>query len=104
MGMVDVKIAVGKRIYSIQCEEENQERLNMLANRLNRKINEMSFQMKNIDEQTILVMHSLIVMDDLDAMVTEKSEDESGEQSDLSVELEALYNRVIEIKKALENK
>lgn len=104
MGMVDVKIAVGKRIYSIQCEEENQERLNMLANRLNRKINEMSFQMKNIDEQTILVMHSLMIMDDLDAMVTEKSENESDSDYDVFAELEALHNRIKKIKKVLEDK
>lgn len=67
-----VEIQIGKSYYKIACETEQKEKLLELANRLNQRLDELSFSLKFSDEKMLLVMSALAMEEELISATEEK--------------------------------
>lgn len=63
--MAEVEIAVGKSKYKIQCQESEKEKLLETAEKLNERVNHLSFSFRNLDEKTLLVISALTMEEEL---------------------------------------
>jgi cell division protein ZapA (FtsZ GTPase activity inhibitor) len=63
---MNIEISIGKSRYKINCEEGQKEKLIRLADHLNKRVNSLSFKMKNIDEKTLLAISALMIAEELE--------------------------------------
>ena len=82
--MAEVEIAIGKSKYMIGCQESDKEKLMKTASKLNERVNRLSFSFRNIDEKTILVLSALMIEEELQNSVREKSHEKNNETAPLS--------------------
>jgi cell division protein ZapA (FtsZ GTPase activity inhibitor) len=59
------EIQIGKSHYKIACEEHEKEKLQNLAERLNRRMDELTKSLKVSDEKMLLVMSALAMEEEL---------------------------------------
>jgi cell division protein ZapA (FtsZ GTPase activity inhibitor) len=59
---MNIEIPIGKSRYKINCEEGQKEKLRRLAERLNKRVNSLSLEMKNVDEKTLLAISALPIV------------------------------------------
>lgn len=76
-----IEIPIGKSLYKISCQKGEEEKLLQVAHKLNQRINNLSLQLKNADEKTLLVISSLMIQEELDRK-KEKDEESDEEASD----------------------
>ena len=63
---MNIEIPIGKSRYKINCEEGKKEKLLRLAERLNKRVNSLSLEMKNVDEKTLLAISALMMEEELE--------------------------------------
>ena len=63
---MNIEIPIGKSRYKINCEEGQKEKLLRLAERLNKRVNSLSLEMKNVDEKTLLAISALMIEEELE--------------------------------------
>ena len=68
--MSSLEIYIGKSKYTIDCEESQRARIISLASRLNEKVNNMSLNMRGVDEKTILMLAAITIEEELDNLKT----------------------------------
>lgn len=68
-----VEIVIGQSRYTIECEEDQKSQLTKLATKLDRKFNDISKSLPNIDEKTILVISALMTESDLEDLKNNSS-------------------------------
>lgn len=90
--MPKVEISVGKSLYKIDCSESEKENLLKLANRLNERVNKLSFSMRDVDERTILLTAALMMEGEL----AQKSKTNSSDADEEKVTEEDVYDAVSE--------
>lgn len=61
-----LKLAVGKKIYKVKCQESEKEKLIKIAKIVNRKLNLLAMNMKDSDEKTIMFMTALMIQEELE--------------------------------------
>jgi len=83
--MAEVEIAIGKSKYKIGCEEGREENLIKSAERLNERVNRISFSFRNIDEKTLLVLCALTVEEELQKAKAQESNSSATEISDQDI-------------------
>ena len=89
-----IEIPVGKSRYKITCEESEKERLELLGKKLNKRVNQLSEQMKYTDEKTLLVITALMLEEELEQAPSRGSSGDEDEEEKLSEE--DVYNAVSE--------
>lgn len=72
------KIAIGKSIYEIACKAGEEESLQKLAAKLNTRVNNLSLQLKGLDEKTLLVITALLLEEELENKQTVVSKDDDS--------------------------
>lgn len=90
-----LEIPVGKSRYKITCEETEQERLELLGKKLNKRVNDLSQQMKYTDEKTLLVITALMLEEELEQSPSDKRPDNDEDEEEKLTE-EDVYNAVSE--------
>lgn len=63
--MAEIEIAIGRSRYVIQCQESEKEKLNIAAERLNERVNNLSLSFRNLDDQTLLAISALVIEEEL---------------------------------------
>lgn len=63
--MTEIEIAIGKSKYFIECQESEKEKFLAAAERLNERVNRLSFSLRNLDEKTLLVISALTIEEEL---------------------------------------
>jgi cell division protein ZapA (FtsZ GTPase activity inhibitor) len=63
---MNIEIPIGKSRYKINCEEGQKEKLLRLAELLNKRVNSLSLEMKNVDEKTLLAISALMMEEELE--------------------------------------
>ena len=91
-----LEIPVGKSRYKITCEETEQERLELLGKKLNKRVNELSQQMKYTDEKTLLVITALMLEEELEQSPSDKRGSNNDEDEEEKLTEEDVYNAVSE--------
>lgn len=69
--MPEISLSIGKKIYNIECDESSTSRLKELALDLNRKVNSIAIENKELDDQTCLALASLFILDEFDVQKEE---------------------------------
>lgn len=90
--MPKIEISVGRSLYKIDCGESEKENLLKLANRLNERVNKLSFSMRNVDERTILITAALMMESEL----AQKSKVNSDDLDAGKITEEDVYDAVSE--------
>ena len=85
--MAEVEIAIGRSKYKIQCQEAEKSKLLATAEKLNERVNNLSFSFRNIDEKTLLVISALTLEEELESVTGGKSTptDSSSQVSDRDI-------------------
>lgn len=69
---MEIELAIGRSIYKINCAEGEEQKLLRLAERLNKKVNNLSLSFRGIDEKTLLVIAALEMQEKLENVATQK--------------------------------
>ncbi len=77
--MAEVEIAIGRSKYKIQCQESEKAKLLATAEKLNERVNNLSFSFRNIDEKTLLVISALTLEEELESVSGNKKNIQSSE-------------------------
>ncbi len=77
--MAEVEIAIGRSKYKIQCQESEKAKLLATAEKLNERVNNLSFSFRNIDEKTLLVISALTLEEELESVSGNKNNIQSSE-------------------------
>jgi len=107
--MAEVEIAIGKSKYKIQCQDSEKNKLIDTAEKLNERVNNLSFSFRHIDEKTLLVISALTMEEELQANPREKSvepENEIGDQDiydAVSENMENICDYVEKLNKKIRN-
>lgn len=64
--MTPVEICVGKSKYTIDCPDNEIEKIKKLAEKLNERVNKLSMEMRDVDEKTILMLCAIIAQGELE--------------------------------------
>ena len=83
--MAEVEIAIGKSKYKIQCQDSEKDKLIATAEKLNERVNNLSFSFRHIDEKTLLVISALTMEEELQANPREKSVEPENEIDDQDI-------------------
>ncbi|MCE3255708.1 MAG: Cell division protein ZapA [Rickettsiaceae bacterium] len=62
-----INLAIGKSKYVIDCAEGEEDKVVTMAERLNKRINDLSLASKNADEKTLLMICALMIEAELEA-------------------------------------
>ena len=68
-----VEIKIGKSNYKIDCKESDQSKILSCADKLNNRVNKLTFNLGNIDEKTLLVITCLMMEEELKNLKTKIS-------------------------------
>lgn len=90
------QITVGKSKYTIECDDSQKERLLQLANKLHKKVSNLSASMGNTDEKTILVIAALMIEADLEEKLLTKTNELKSEVSEHNLNEEDINNAISE--------
>lgn len=80
-----VEIPVGKSRYKITCQEGEQEKIMQLAEKLNHRVNQMAFSIKNADEKTLLVIAALTLQEELSRTNHDEDDVDDGKLNEQDV-------------------
>lgn len=75
-----LELAIGKTIYSINCNESEIEKVKRAAAKLNQKVNDLSFKLRGADEKTILMLCSMTLQDELESLKSQQPILENAQQ------------------------
>ena len=84
-----IELPIGKSRYKINCLESEKEKLFHLAEKLNRRVNNLALSLKNADEKTLLVISALMMEEEL-----EHADDHHDSESDKKLNDQDLYDAV----------
>ena len=96
--MANVNIKFNKKDYLLSCDDGQEENLKELADRLNKKFNELKSNLGNIGENKLLLISSIKVVDEYYDLL-EKIEYKKKEFNNLSEKFKELKSLVIDYKK-----
>jgi len=71
-----LEFSIGKSHYQLNCEEAEKEKLLHLADKLNQRVNSLSFKMKNADDKTLLMIAALTIEEELEKRNEADEDDE----------------------------
>lgn len=95
--MVKINIKIDNKNYKIPCKEEHVEHLQKLGNFVNIRAGEIKTRLKDINDDTLIVMISLLLADELlDLRKKSKHFKEYVEKTDL--QKQELLNKIEELK------
>ena len=80
--MAIIDIPIGKSKYKIECPEEEKSKLLHLANKLNQRVNKLSFSLRNVDEKTLLVICALMIEDEVESGQQPLDDNKNSEKLD----------------------
>ena len=67
--MIKINIAVGQKIYSLECQDENSASvIQNLAKSLNKKVNDVLQSISNIDNTTAIVFSAILLLNQIDEL------------------------------------
>ncbi len=69
-----IELPIGKSNFQIPCKKSEQEKLSKLAEKLNKRLNRLSSQIKTNDEKTLLAFVALSLEGELEFISSEKEE------------------------------
>ncbi len=71
-----LELPIGKSNYKISCQASERKKLSYLAEKLNKRLNRLSSQIENVDEQTLLAIAALMMEDELENIENQDDSDE----------------------------
>lgn len=81
--MSALELYIGKSKYVIDCQESEKEKIIKLANKLNERVNDLSFKMRGGDEKTILMLSAMTIEEELDSLknITNQNKNQEHKQT-----------------------
>lgn len=87
-----LNLAIGKSKYTIDCSDDEEDKIINLAKKLNERVNNLSLAIRTADEKTILMLCALMTEEELDVaknhqgMFEKKVPEEKNDQPQISEE------------------
>ncbi len=70
--MTILNLAIGKTKYTIDCLDNEKDKIIDLAKKLNEKVNNLSLAVRTVDEKTILMLCALMIEEELEDIKNDK--------------------------------
>lgn len=92
-----LELYVGKSRYTIDCQENEKEKIITLASKLNERVNKLSLQMRDADEKTILMLCAVMMEEELQSnpSLKNKQSDKDPQNSQQSLESKHEAEKII---------
>lgn len=78
-----INVLIGRSRYQIDCLEGEEDKIDLLAARLNDRVNQLSSSIKNADEKTILMLCALTMEEELESNKNPETRSAAAYQADL---------------------
>ena len=85
--MPSLELYIGKSKYIIDCAESEKLEISKLAAKLNERVNNLSLRMRGADEKTILMLSSIMIEAELDALENSENKVENQPNQDHKMDL-----------------
>jgi cell division protein ZapA (FtsZ GTPase activity inhibitor) len=76
-----LEIYIGKSKYTLDCEDHEKPKITRLASKLNERVNRLSLKMRGADEKTVLMLCSIMIEEELEALKNLKTTQTRNAQS-----------------------
>jgi cell division protein ZapA len=96
--MPRIDLIINETKHTLTCNDGDEARLRSLANRFNNKLKELSQSLNQIDDKTLYLITSLILLDEEEENKNSISNPTALDEKDL---VEAISNKLLSIKKLL---
>lgn len=100
------EISIGNSTYKINCDFAEEEKLQKLANNLNKRIKNLSLYEKNADEKTLLAITALLLQEELlEKKISNQSQPLKDEElyAAISDNIESVAQYLEKLTKKIEN-
>lgn len=98
-----IKIPIGESSYKIACKEKEKDRLLKIAEILDQKVSNLSMQLGDIDEKTLLVMTALMIQEELEREKEDKNSNIDDDKLDNQDIYDAVSNNIENITDHIKN-
>ena len=95
--MARVDISLGGRVYTLSCEEGQEQRLQAVASVLDEKLRGLTTTMANASEARLFMLAGLMLADEVVDLKSSGAVSSSGEEEELVEAVEHLTQRVAEL-------
>ena len=100
--MAIVEFFIGKSKYKIECPESEQNKLLLLAKKLNERVQKLAQNFSGGDEKTLLVITALMMEEALELSPASTSEDENNFYNSVSENFENIADYIENLAKKIE--
>ena len=92
-----VEITIGNSRHQISCNQDEKEKLLALAKKLNKRVNQLSFSLKDVDEKTLLVIAALMAEEELERKSINEEEREEAPEEVAPITGQDLFEAISEV-------
>ena len=99
-----LRININGRFYDITCEKNKEKYVLELSKYFDQKVRDMAIKLKNIDHSRLLVLTGILLSEELNNIMKDKSKVDNPYGKNYKIEVEDLKQKYSETKSIVKNK